>query len=122
MKLERPERIILVFLTGALILGITVSAIRKIKSPAAVTIEKFDTESYKEPAASIPGAPVEKIDINVAGREEFEKIKGIGKTIAGRIVEYRYRNGPFDSIDELKNVKGLGAALFEKIKDRIKVE
>ena len=50
------------------------------------------------------------------------RIKGIGETIAERIVEYRYNNGNFASIDDIKNVKGVGVALFEKIKTRITVE
>ena len=50
------------------------------------------------------------------------KIKGIGRTISERIVEYRYNKGSFASIDDIKNVKGVGVALFEKIKTRIKTE
>ena len=120
-KLERLERGILIFLVAALISGITISAIRKLRSPARVTIEKFNAEAYKT-AVDDAGLSDQKIDINSASREDLIRIKGIGETIAGRIVEYRYNNGNFASIDDIKNVKGVGVALFEKIKTRIRTE
>ena len=121
MKLERLERVILISLIAALLLGITISILRKSHSPVKVMIGKFDTERHKGIAAPV-SSPDEIIDINTATVEDLEKVKGIGKTIAERIVEYRYRNGAFASIDDLKNVKGAGVALFEKIRDRIRVE
>ncbi|MDD5136798.1 MAG: helix-hairpin-helix domain-containing protein [Candidatus Omnitrophica bacterium] len=121
IKLERIEKLILIFLVAALILGIAVSAFRKARPAATVKIEKFDPGRYKGSAAdSLPAR--DAIDINSATAEELEAIKGIGKRIAGRIVEYRYQNGPFTSIDELKNVKGVTVGLFEKIKGRIRAE
>ena len=120
-KLERLERTILIFLVAALILGLAISALRKLHPPARVTIEKFNTEAYKT-AIDDAGLADQKVDINSASTEELMRIKGIGETIAERIVEYRYNNGNFASIDDIKNVKGVGVALFEKIKTRITVE
>ena len=62
------------------------------------------------------------IDLNTADAGELEKIKGIGPALASRIVEYRRQNGDFASVDDIKNVRGIGVALFEKIKSKIKVE
>jgi competence ComEA-like helix-hairpin-helix protein len=121
IKLERIERYILIFLIAALLLGITVSALRKIRPPAKVAIGRFDPASHKN-ALDETVLPIDKININSASVEDLEKIKGIGKTIALRIVEYRYQNGGFASIDDLKNVKGVSVARFEKIKARIIVE
>ena len=120
-KLERLERAILIFLVAALILGLAVSALRKLRPPVRVTIEKFNTEAYKT-AVDDAGLADQKVDINNASAEELMGIKGVGETIAERIVEYRYNNGNFASIDDIKNVKGVGVALFEKIKTRIKAE
>ncbi len=121
IKFERLEKAILIFLVAALLLGITVSALRKARPPAVVKIEKFNAEKYKTAFDDISPSD-QRIDINNASLEDLMKIKGIGKTIAGRIVEYRYNNGTFTSVDDIKNVKGVGAALFEKIKTRIRVE
>ena len=58
-------------------------------------------------------------NINTASEEELTAISGIGQKKARAIVEYRSQNGAFSSIDEIKNVNGIGDALYEKIKDSI---
>lgn len=60
-----------------------------------------------------------KINLNTATVEELQTLEGIGKILAKRIVEYREENGPFERIEEIKRVKGIGNKIFEKIKDRI---
>ena len=59
------------------------------------------------------------MNINTAPVEELEKLDGIGPAIAQRIVDYRNANGKFLSIDEIKNVSGVGEKTFEKFKDAI---
>lgn len=62
------------------------------------------------------------ININTADETELQKIRGIGPVIAGRIVEYRNSNGLFNSIEDIKKVRGIGAKTFEKMKDSITVQ
>jgi len=62
-----------------------------------------------------------KIDINKASVEELQSIKGIGPVLAKSIVEYRNAT-PFENIEDIKNVTGVGEKVFEKIKDQITVE
>ena len=57
------------------------------------------------------------IDINTATAEEFVKVKGIGEKKAERIVAYRDEHGKFKSVDDLKNVKGIGEKIVEIIKN-----
>ncbi len=59
------------------------------------------------------------IDINKAGREELEKLPGIGPVLAERILQYRAENGEFLDIEELKAVEGIGEKTFEKLRDFI---
>ena len=120
-RFERLEKSILLFLIAALLSGIAISALRKARPPLAVNIGKFNTEEYKTAREDI-GLPVDRVDINTADAEDLMSVKGIGKTIAERMIEYRYNNGSFASVDDIKNVKGVGVALFEKIRDRIKAE
>lgn len=61
------------------------------------------------------------ININTADEIELQKIRGVGKVIAGRIIEYRTNNGAFQSIEEIKKVRGIGDKTFEKMKDTITV-
>lgn len=62
------------------------------------------------------------ININTASESELEQLPGIGPSISSRIVEYRNKNGKFKSIEDIKNVTGVGDSKFEKIKDLIKIK
>ena len=64
----------------------------------------------------------QKVNINEAKQEDFEQLPGIGPSIAKKIIEYREQNGKFTSIDELQEVKGIGEAKFENIKEYIMVK
>lgn len=57
------------------------------------------------------------ININTASSEELQKIKYIGPTLAGRIIEYRELNGPFNTLDELLEVNGIGEKKLAIIKE-----
>ena len=61
-----------------------------------------------------------KININTASKEELESLPSIGSSKADKIIEYR-NNKKFESIEEIKNVNGIGDSLYEKIKDNIEV-
>lgn len=63
----------------------------------------------------------EKVNINTASLAELEQLEGIGPVLAARIIEYREAHGGFKSIEELKNVKGIGPKIFTKLKDKITV-
>ena len=58
----------------------------------------------------------ELININTATKEELETISGLGESKASNIIKYREENGKFNSIEEIKNVSGIGETLYEKIK------
>ena len=63
-----------------------------------------------------------KVNINSDNIFELTSLKGIGNAKAEAIIEYRKENGDFISIDELKEVPGIGDSLFEQIKNSITVE
>ena len=62
------------------------------------------------------------INLNTASQAELETPPRIGPAIAQRIIDYRNANGFFQTIEEIMNVKGIGPATFEAIKDFITVK
>jgi competence protein ComEA len=76
------------------------------------------------PSRGGAGIPVAggKVNINTATAAELETLPRIGPAMAQRIIEYRTANGPFPSIEAIQNVKGIGPATFEQLKDLITVE
>lgn len=62
------------------------------------------------------------ININTADIETLTSLNGIGEAKAEAIVAYRDANGPFQSSDELTNVKGIGDATVAKNAERLTVE
>lgn len=60
-----------------------------------------------------------KVSINEANIALLDTLPGIGTVLAKRIVSYRSSNGLFNSIEDIKNVSGIGDSLFEQIKDFI---
>lgn len=72
-------------------------------------------------AAPLVAAADGKIDINTASAEELTQLNKIGPTTAERIVAYRSANGPFKSVDDLKNVKGVGDRILDLNRDRITI-
>lgn len=61
------------------------------------------------------------VDINTATTDKLKTLNGIGDSKAKSIIEYREQNGGFKSIEEIKNVTGIGDKMFEKIKESITV-
>ena len=61
------------------------------------------------------------ININRATLRQLDGLDGIGPVIAGRIIEYRKKNGSFLTIDDLQKVSGIGAAKFAQIKSKVRI-
>ena len=61
------------------------------------------------------------VNINTAPKEELMLLNNIGKSKAEAIIEYR-KTKPFENIEDIMNVKGIGLKMFERIKDNICVE
>ncbi len=61
------------------------------------------------------------VNLNTATQAELETIKGIGPAKSQAIIDYRTKNGPFKSVDDLDNVKGFGKKTVDKIRADVSV-
>ena len=67
------------------------------------------------------GMAIAAVNINTATPEELASLQGIGPAKAKAIVDYRKAKGDFKTIDDIKNVKGIGDKMFEKLKPQLTV-
>ncbi len=63
-----------------------------------------------------------KVNINTATQSELESLPGVGEAIASRIIEYREQKGKFSKIEDLQNIKGIGDAKFNNMKEYVIVQ
>ena len=92
----------------------------KIYIPSVIEkINQFNQNSSFTSYSS--GGSSGKININTADASELQKLTGIGPGKAKSIIDYRNKNGPFKSVDDLLNVSGIGEKTLEKIRDEIVV-
>ncbi len=67
------------------------------------------------------GAALAQVNINTATKEQLDGLKGIGPTKAQAIVDYRTKNGPFKTVDDLEKVNGIGPATMKDLRSEITV-
>ncbi len=76
------------------------------------------SSASSSPSTSAKGG---KVNINSANAEQLMEIDGIGEATAAKIIAYREEKGPFKSIEDIKDVSGIGDKKFESMKDSITV-
>jgi len=86
-------------------------------SPAAVAVAADSSAS-----SAAVSETKDKININTASAKELQKLDGVGRSVAERIVHYREEHGPFKRGEDLRKVEGIGAGLWERNRDRIVVK
>ena len=65
------------------------------------------------------GAAVAAVNINTATKEELTSIKGVGEKRAQDIIDYRTKNGPFKTVDDLEKIPGVGPGLMKRIRSQV---
>ncbi len=86
------------------------------------TTSKSSNSSINTGSQSEKTSNQTKININTATEQELDSLPGIGPSTAAKILEYRKEKGKFKTIEEIKEVSGIGESKYEKIKDRITVK
>ena len=74
------------------------------------------------PNANTPeGASSVRVNINTASMSDLDTLSGVGPSIAKAIIDYRTKNGPFGSIEDLLNVRGIGPAKLDAMREQVTV-
>lgn len=91
---------------------------------------RVEVERNDSPAISVPTGEEgaldsllegEVIDLNTAGQADLERLPGIGQTRARAILDHRQKHGLFGTVDELKQVEGIGPAILEQLRPYVTV-
>ena len=107
-SLTRQERQVILFLIIVALIGLGINFLTKHFSQIRVI--------------GYVNQDVAKINLNQANPETLIDIPGIGRILAQRIIDYRQNNGNFKDVTELENVRGIGQAKYQAIKDYFIVE
>ena len=88
----------------------------------ALSLSSYAEQAAEPVDASQPAqVEISQINLNTASAQELSQLAFIGAKKAQAIVEYRKAHGPFKSLEELENVKGIGANTVERNRDRMLV-
>ncbi|WP_018658897.1 helix-hairpin-helix domain-containing protein [Allofustis seminis] len=71
------------------------------------------------PASENESSEKKQVNINIADAQELMQLSGIGEAKAHNIIQYREEHGSFKTIEDIKNVSGIGERIFEQLKDKI---
>jgi len=92
--------------------GESAAASGEAESPEGTSVDRDDGP----PSGAEPAAGSGLLDLNRASEADLQQLPGIGPAKARAIVEHRERYGPFRSVDDLLNVKGIGPKLLERVR------
>ncbi|MED1874085.1 helix-hairpin-helix domain-containing protein [Brevibacillus borstelensis] len=89
---------------------------------SAVSPSASASASGSSSGSASPSAAGKGVNVNTATLEELMTLPGVGESRAKAILEYRTKKGGFRSPDELKQISGIGAKIYERMKDQIRIQ
>ena len=96
---------------------VTVTAFAFLVAAPALAVAQSKASGQTSAKPAVTGT----ININTASATELQRLPGVGAKTAGRVIEYRQKNGPFKKVEELMNVQGIGEKSFLKLRTLVTV-
>lgn len=128
LSITRHEGLAVLTLAGLFLLGLTVRHVQEQQVPPVATdslVVQSTADSASARASEPDSAPpsVENpINVNTASPEALQALHGIGPALSKRIEAYRSSQRPFQQVDELTRVSGIGPKTLETIRPKVRVE
>ncbi len=122
IDLNRQEAAAVLFLSGALLLGTMVAVVDHFNA------DRFEDFHVIAGAVDVPVAleaavpRTRVLSINRAGVDRLQSLPQIGPKTAAAIVEYRQAHGPFATVDDLRRVRGIGAATVQRLRTLVSTD
>ena len=132
LALTNTERKVILFLSGTLLIGAGI----RLYQETFPSLQQFDYRASDSTFAALSdvaladsasgedeaGRDSVPVNINTSSKQELMALPGIGAVMAGRIIECRTEAGPFRTVDDLMNVKGISKRKLEQLKPFITVQ
>ena len=96
-----------------------ITVLERREESEAVSSAQAPQEEENWPDSLLPG---EKINLNTADELELQRLPGIGETRAADIIAYREANGPFETVEALDEVPGIGQGILAGLRDYATVD
>jgi|SRR5579872_1208156 len=92
-----------------------------VSTPTVSSVPASDPAPTKSHGKAKPEPAPQSISLNQSDVNELQQLPGVGPSIAQRIIDYRTEHGPFRSLDELRNVKGIGEKRFARMEPYLRL-
>jgi competence protein ComEA len=119
LAITRREGLAILTLTSLFLVGWTVQHVEEQRTPALDAAPLMAAAVDAEAVTS--RATVGPVNINTASAAKLQTLSGIGPALSQRILDHRTTNRPFERVDELRRVRGIGPKTLEALRSRITV-
>ncbi len=107
---------------AALVIVAPASALSVVERQAVVNLSMARQQETGRHVTWQQEAPTARVDVNRADEDQLQTVPGIGPATARRILDWRKEHGPFERLEDLLNIRGIGVTTLEKLRPYVTVD